>query len=134
MNTQESSDSNGSPTTKKRIHRLAVWSIIVGGTGLLVPYILWYIGFGLCWRDGWVAMLFAQILAVLSLISFIGLGGMGISLGIIALVKIRISNGAFSGKGISIVGIIGGTTVFVIFIGVSDSLFWIFKGLSELFA
>ena len=79
-------------------------------------------------------MLFAQILAVLSLISFIGLGGMGISLGIIALVKIRRSYGAFSGKGISIVGIIGGTTVFVIFIGVSDSLFWIFKGLSELFA
>jgi len=134
MKAHEISNANRSSHTKKRIHRLAISSLILGITGLLLPYMFWYIGFRLCWRDEWIAMLFAQILAILSLISFIGSGGISIAFGTIALVQIKRSNGAFSGIGFSIAGIISGAAILVIFGGVAEALFWIFKGMSELFA
>jgi hypothetical protein len=134
MKSHEISNPNRSSHTKKRIHRLAISSLVLGVVGVFLPYLFWYIGFGLCWRDEWIAMLFAQILATFSLISFIGSGGISIALGTIALVQIKRSSGAFSGIGFSIAGIISGTGTLVIFSGVAESLFWIYKGVSELFA
>jgi hypothetical protein len=119
---------------KKQIHGLAISSLLLGIIGLFIPYLLWYIGFGLCWNAEWIDLLFAQILAVLSLISFIGAGGVSVTLGIFALIKIKRSKDAFSGIGLSIAGIISGTATLLLFVGVAESLFWIFKGLSGLFA
>ena len=134
MKAREFSDINMPTNMKKRLHGLAISSAILGVTGLVVPYLLWYTAFGLCWKDEWIAMLFAQILAIISLISFLGSGGMSITLGIIALTKIKRSHGAFSGIGISIAGIISGAAVIMLLVGVAEALFWIFKGMSELFA
>jgi hypothetical protein len=133
MTKQESSNINKSSHTKKRMHGFAVSSGMLAVTGLLIPYTLWYIAFGLCWDAEWIDLLFAQILAVVSLISFIGSGGVSIFFGIIAILKIKRSNGTVSGIGVSIAGTIGGIAILVIFGGVAEALFWIFKGMPELF-
>jgi hypothetical protein len=131
---QETSNINKSSHTKKRMHGFAISSGMLAVIGLVLPYSLWYIAFGLCWDAEWIDLLFAQILAVVSLISFIGSGGVSVFFGISAIFKIKRSNGAFSGIGVSIAGTIGGIVILVIFGGVAEALFWIFKGISQLFA